>query len=76
MISRPRRPYGWAAVGTLSVMIVLVALARALVVFQIATMTSVMIVMINVARWIDTGRVTGLPQHVSLYRRPEPDLRL
>ena len=49
MISRPRRPYGWAAVGTLSVMIVLVALARALVVFQIATMTSVMIVMINVA---------------------------
>ncbi len=49
MSSRSRRPYGWAAVGTLSVMIVLVALARALVVFQIATMTSVMIVMINVA---------------------------
>ena len=49
MISRRRWPYGWAAVGTLSVMIVLVALARALVVFQIATMTSVMIVMIKVA---------------------------
>ncbi len=49
MISRRRWPYGWAAVGTLSLMIVLVAFARALVVFQIATMTKVMIVMMSVA---------------------------
>ncbi len=49
MISRRCPPYGWAAVGTLSVMIVLVAFARALVVFQIATMTKVIIVMMSVA---------------------------
>ena len=36
-----REAYGCAAVGTLSVMIVLVASARAFVVFQIATMTNV-----------------------------------
>jgi len=41
--------YGCAAVGTLSVMIVLVASARAFVVFQIATMTSVIIVIMSVA---------------------------
>jgi hypothetical protein len=41
--------YGCAAVGTLSVMIVLVASARAFVVFQIATMTKVIMVMIKVA---------------------------
>jgi len=44
-----RGAYGCAAVGTLSVMIVLVASARAFVVFQIATMTKVMMVMIKVA---------------------------
>jgi hypothetical protein len=49
MASRRCPPYGWAAVGTLSVMIVLVAFARALVVFQIATMTKVIIVMMSVA---------------------------
>jgi hypothetical protein len=49
MISRRRLPYGWAAVGTLSLMIEFVAFARALVVFQIATMTKVIIVMMSVA---------------------------
>ena len=46
---RQRWTYGCAAVGTLSVMIVFVASARAFVVFQIATITKVMMLIINVA---------------------------
>jgi len=48
-ISRRSAPYGCAAVGTLVVMMLFVAFARALVVFQRATMIKVIIVIIRVA---------------------------
>lgn len=49
MISERSVLYGCAAVGTLVVIMLFVAFARALVVFQRATMIKVMIVMIRVA---------------------------